>query len=684
MELQTKDNNDKKPAALKNWWLVLLVLLVWNAWLLWPRNEPEVNIPYSTFLVQVQADNVSQIHIAGSAITGKFNDPLTWPQASPVTNENSGTGDVTPNADNNGAAAAIPPVSQTYTDFATMFPSDVGDPNLLPLLESHGVTVNVEDPPTPWFALILTDGLPILLLILFVGFMGRRAAQNQANIFGFGRSRTEPHMAGDHPDVTFDDVAGSDEAKADLQEIIEFLQQPDRFRNLGARIPRGVLLVGPPGTGKTLMARAVAGEARVPFFSLSASEFVEMFVGVGASRVRDLFQHAKAAGSAIVFIDELDAVGRRRGAGVGTVNDEREQTLNQLLVEMDGFDERHEVVILAATNRPDVLDPALLRPGRFDRQVVVGLPDSRGREGILRIHSRDLRLSPDVALDLLSRTTTGFSGAELANLCNEAALIAARKNHADVSMADFGEALDRLLLGAARTLLLNDHERQVVAYHESGHALVAWMLPEADPVHKVTIIPRGRALGVTEQVPGEDHFNYSRSYLMGRLAVMLGGRTAEEIVMGDVTTGAENDLVEATRLARRMITRWGMSELGLAAFDTNEEQPFLGYDLAQGKQYSEATAARIDEAVEKLLEERHQAVRRLLTGARQKLDRLMELLLQKETIDQKDLERILGKRPVTADSTEESEKMVEQAHSVDSPLAVEVEGILAEEQAVSS
>jgi cell division protease FtsH len=395
------------------------------------------------------------------------------------------------------------------------------------------------------------------------------------------------------------------------------------------------------------MARAVAGEADVPFFNLSASEFVEMFVGVGASRVRDLFEQAKASAPAIVFIDEMDAVGRRRGAGLGTVNDEREQTLNQLLVEMDGFDERHEVIILAATNRPDVLDPALLRPGRFDRQVTIALPDRKGREGILRIHTRTLRLAPGVDLGLIARTTTGFSGADLANLCNEAALLAARNNREQVTMADFEEAVDKVLLGGIRPLLLDDRERRIIAYHESGHALVAWLIPEADPVHKVTIIPRGQALGVTEQLPGEDHYNYSKEYLLARLAVMLGGRTAEELAIGDITTGAEKDLVEATRLARRMVTRWGMGSVGLAAFQADEEQPFLGYELAQGRDYSEDTAARIDQDVQRLLEKSHETARRLLTGWREELDHLAKTLLDQETIDRDEIAQILGPRPRT-------------------------------------
>jgi cell division protease FtsH len=426
--------------------------------------------------------------------------------------------------------------------------------------------------------------------------------------------------------------------------VVEFLRHPQKYHDIGARIPRGVLLVGPPGTGKTLLARAVAGEANVPFFTISASEFVEMFVGVGASRVRSLFEQAKITAPSIIFIDELDAVGRRRGAGLGAVNDEREQTLNQLLVEMDGFDDRHEVILVAATNRPDVLDPALLRPGRFDRQIMVGLPDRKGREGILRIHTRILRLAPKVNLDVVARSTTGFSGADLANLCNEAALLAARAGHEQVTMNDFEEALDRVILGAARSTILNDHEHKVVAYHEAGHAVIAWLMPNADPVHKVTIIPRGRALGVTEQLPGEDQVNYCRDYLLTRIAVMLGGRTAEEIAIGDITTGAENDLAEATRLARRMITRWGMGALGLMTISSDEEQPFLGYELSQGRTVSEETSARIDRDVQRVLNEQHERAKKILTDARDKLDQLVSTLLREETVDQKELTKILGPR----------------------------------------
>jgi cell division protease FtsH len=492
--------------------------------------------------------------------------------------------------------------------------------------------------------LLLTECLPIVFLVAFFLLAGRQAARGQSGLFGFGRSNARRYTY-DHPVVTFADVAGAGEAKLELIEEVNFLHNPQKYHDLGARIPRGVLLVGPPGAGKTLLARAVAGEAGVPFFSISASEFVEMFVGVGASRVRDLFMQAEAAALSIVFIDEIDAVGRRRGAGVGGTNDEREQALNQLLVEMDGFDERQEVIVMAATNRPDVLDPALLRPGHFDRQVMVSIPDREGREGILRIHTEKFRLAPEVNLGLVARSTTGFSGADLANLCNEAALNPARQNRNQVTMADFDAALDKIVLGEARLRLQDPEERRIVAYHESGHALVAWHTPEADPVHKVSIMPHGRALGVTSQMPGEDHYNFSRAYLLARLAVMLGGRTAEEIVLGEVTTRAESDLSQATRLARRMVTRWGMGDLGLVAFEADEEHPFLGYELAQGRDYSEATAARIDQDVQRLLAERHEYVCRLLTEAQTSLHHLAQALLQEEAVNREALVRILGPRP---------------------------------------
>jgi len=631
-----QSNNDQSKTQLPSfkwwWWFLLLGLLIWNVVTLLPSIQPVVKLPYSDFTTQVKADNVASVTISGSDITGTFEDAITWPPA-----------DTAASQDDTSSAAKQPSDTQSYEAFTTMFPEAVGDPNLLSLLEEHNVEIDVTPQQTPWFMLLLTDGLPILLLVLVMVYMGRMAMRSQSGLFSFGRSQAR-RVSGEQSDVTFEDVAGADEAKRELEEVVDFLRNPEKYYQIGARIPRGVLLVGAPGTGKTLMARAVAGEARVPFFSLSASEFVEMFVGVGASRVRDLFTQAKAAAPAIVFIDELDAVGRRRGAGLGTVNDEREQTLNQLLVEMDGFDDRHEVIVIAATNRPDVLDPALLRPGRFDRQITVNMPDKAGREAILRIHTQGLLLDTSVDLPLLARTTTGLSGADLANLCNEAALMAARHNRARIAMVDFEEALDRILLGGVRALLLDPQDRRIVAYHEAGHALVAWLTPDADPVHKVMIIPRGQALGVTEQLPGEDHYNYSRSYLMARLAVMLGGRVAEQIALDDITTGAENDLVEATKLARRMVTRWGMGSLGPVAFQANEEQPFLGYEISQGRDYSEETAKRIDHDVQDLLAERGNHVEQLLGENRNQLDLLADTLLREETIDQDTIEKLLGPR----------------------------------------
>jgi cell division protease FtsH len=666
------DSNGRRPVPrgpeqrqnLLFWWLIFAALLAWNLFAWWPSQSDIVNIPYSTFRAQVRADNVSKVHIVGDDITGEFVKPLLWPgprqkagspTAAPppgsvsrppsaeLRNHSRGTGNAAGSSDEATRSVELTPVR--YPKFRTIFPSAVGDPNLMALLEAHHVVVDVSSSPAnSWLVSILVNWMPMLLLIGFFWWMAGKTSRAQSGMFGFGRMRARRYSS-EQPGVTFADVAGADEAKAELREEVDFLTNPGKYHELGARIPKGVLLVGPPGTGKTLMARAVAGEAGVPFFSINASEFVEMFVGVGASRVRDLFRQAKEAAPAILFIDELDAVGRRRGAGVGTVNDEREQTLNQLLGELDGFDPRREVIILAATNRPDVLDPALLRPGRFDRQVVIGLPDRKGREEILRIHARPMRLADDVNFLTLAAMTIGLSGADLANLCNEAALAAARHGGRAVTMADFDEAHDKIRLGAAHPQLIDPKERRLVAYHEGGHAIVAWFNADADPVQKVTIVPHGQALGVTEQVPGEERHNLSRSYLHARLEVMLGGRTAEEIVFGDVTTGAENDLLEATRLARRMVARWGMGKLGLVAFRTDEQQPFLGYELAQKPDYSEATAAEIDLDVRGLLEHCHEQVRRRLTESRHYLDRLVELLLEEETVGLEKLDELLGPRP---------------------------------------
>jgi len=687
------DEPPERPSrSMPFWWLLLILLLVWDAM---PNfihsNEPPVaKIPYSTFISEVQSDNVSQVGIQGSEIAGKLKQARDWhtgtgeltkvpakqaPSAAGKGADTSGKeAKTTPapsaagkGADTSGKKAKTTPAPSTshplaatamahkpdkadarvvkVVDFETVFPSSVGDPQLLPLLESHGVEVVAQPRAPHWIGLLVGSLLPTLLLVGFFWWMGRRAMGQQQSIFGAGKSQVRRYHREEVPPVTFADVAGIDAAKGQLQEVVSILKSPERYQALGARTPRGVLLAGPPGTGKTLLARAVAGEAHVPFFSISGSEFVEMFVGVGASRVRNMFQEVKAASPAILFLDELDAVGRRRGTGLGMVNDEREQTLNQLLVEMDGFDERQSVIVIAATNRPDVLDPALRRPGRFDREVVVGLPDLKGRRGILEIHTRRLSLADDVELDALASMTMGMNGAQLANLCNEAALVAAREGHPLIQRLDFEKALDRIVLGDPSPLALDDAARRVVAYHESGHALVAWLTPEADPVHKITIVPHGMALGVTEQRPTEDRYNLSRRYLTARLHVMLGGRSAEETAIGEITTGAENDLIEATRQARRMVTVWGMSELGIAAYESSGEDRFLGYELTQNRSYSEETARRIDAEVNRLLDESHQAVRALLASARDRLDRLAETLLEKETIEYTELEDLLGPRP---------------------------------------
>jgi cell division protease FtsH len=662
-----------QPAkSMSFWWLLLAILLAWNlAGLLFRSAEsPVATLPYSVFVDQVEHGNVAVVRIVGSKIGGTFVQPVSWPPAQapattspadqshtehaalPLPPGKPGTQAVNPGEkeslrkppDGWPFPPAAPLKPADYEAFLTTFPETVGDPRLLPLLETHGVQITAEQPHKPWLFTLFMNILPFALIMGFFWWMGRRALNQQSSIFNIRNSKARLFDS-EQARETFADVAGADSAKQQLQEEVDFLRHPGKYHALGARIPRGVLLAGPPGTGKTLMARAVAGEAGVPFFSISGSEFVEMFVGVGASRVRDVFQQAKQTAPAILFIDELDAVGRRRGAGLGTVNDEREQTLNQMLVEMDGFDPREKVIVIAATNRPDVLDPALLRPGRFDRQVVVDLPDAGGREGILRIHTRRIRLAEDVDLRIIAGVTIGMSGAQLASLCNEAALIAARDGHNQVQHADFETALDKLVLGDIRQLALDEKTRRVIACHEGGHALVAWLLPEADMVHKVTIVPHGQALGITEQRPGADQYNFPKCYLLARMAVLLGGRVAEELVIGDVTTGAENDLLEATRLARHMVTAWGMSELGLAAYQGASADRFLGYELGREHAYSENTAAAIDREVSRMLDVRHQEVTTLLTRERDKLERLAAHLLAHEVADNRQLEALLGPRP---------------------------------------
>ena len=482
----------------------------------------------------------------------------------------------------------------------TLIPTNY--PAIYDLLQQNGVKVEIKDTNSnPWFSL-LVQASPFILLLAFWIFMMRQMQSGGNKALSFGKSRARLHST-QQKKVTFKDVAGVEEAKEELQEIIEFLREPQKFQKLGGRIPKGVLLIGPPGTGKTLLARAIAGEASVPFFSISGSDFVEMFVGVGASRVRDLFEQGKKNAPCIIFIDEIDAVGRHRGAGLGGGHDEREQTLNQLLVEMDGFESNEGVILVAATNRPDVLDPALLRPGRFDRRVVVGRPDVDGREAILRVHTKKIPLGDNVDLSVLARGTPGLAGADLANLVNEAALNAARQNRKVVMMIDFELAKDKILMGAERkSMILSDAEKRNTAYHEAGHALVAAVMPNADPLHKVTIIPRGMALGVTMQLPIDDKHSYNKEYLEAQLAILMAGRIAEEIYMHHMTTGAGNDIERATDMARKMVCEWGMSELGPLSFGKKEEQIFLGREIAQHRDYSEETAIRIDEQVKKLVQ----------------------------------------------------------------------------------
>ncbi|HVA68898.1 MAG TPA: ATP-dependent zinc metalloprotease FtsH [Candidatus Binataceae bacterium] len=574
-------------------WLALglMFLLLFNMLSRQQVREPEEI--FSDFVSQVQKGDVSKVTIQGNVIH------------------------------------VVTAAGEHYKTYAPQ------DPDLIKLLGSKNVRIEAKPAEgDPWWMVLLVQWFPMLLLVGVWIFFMRQMQIGGGKAMSFGKSRAKLLTENTHK-VTFADVAGIDEAKDELEEIIQFLKDPKRFTRLGGRIPKGVLLVGPPGTGKTLLARAIAGEAGVPFFSISGSDFVEMFVGVGASRVRDLFVQGKKHAPCIVFIDEIDAVGRHRGAGLGGGHDEREQTLNQLLVEMDGFEANEGVILVAATNRPDVLDPALLRPGRFDRRVVVPRPDVKGREGILRVHTRKVPLSDNVDVLKLARSTPGFAGADLENLVNEAALLAARVGKERVEMVDFELAKDKVLMGAERrSLVMSLNERRNTAYHESGHALVAMMQPGADPVHKVTIIPRGMALGVTQQLPLDDRYTYSRDYLMTQLATMFGGRVAEELVFSQMTTGAGDDIEKATELARKMVCQWGMSsELGPMTFGRREEQVFLGRDIANHKDYSEHTAVEIDREVRRFVDDAYNLARRLLSENMPLLHAVSDRLLEKEVLD---------------------------------------------------
>src|SRR5579883_450456 len=623
----------KVPAGLGwAWILVLIAFLVANyllAPVLFPEKPDRITIPYTTFREQVEAGNVVEITSQGDAIQGTFREPVTYPPTP--------TGGQQP---------------RTSIHFETRLPTFV-DPQLDNLLREKGVVINArpldQGRGLLWTAL-LSFG-PALLFFALLFWMASRSQQAQAGLFGLGRSRARRYdPAADRQRVTFADVAGIDEAEAELQEIVDFLKNPEKYRRLGGTIPKGVLLVGPPGTGKTLLARAVAGEANVPFFSMSGSEFVEMIVGVGAARVRDLFEQAKKEAPAIVFVDELDAIGRRRGGAniVGGGHDEREQTLNQLLVAMDGFDAREAVIVLAATNRPDVLDPALLRPGRFDRRIAVQRPDRVGREAILKVHTRGVPLAKDVDLGEIAAATPGLVGAELRNLVNEAALLAARREKNAVSRQDFFDAMEKIVLGAERQVVMSPEDRRRVAYHESGHALLGMLIPEADPVHKVTIVPRGQALGVTYQTPSDDRHNYTESYLRARITGALGGRAAEELIFGALTTGAENDLQQATQLARQMVTRWGMSpKVGLLSLTPPDGSDYLGPggSLGIGREFSETLAATVDAETHRIVDECYDRAKKLLADHRANLESLAEALLAHESLADEAIVQAAGLQP---------------------------------------
>lgn len=563
------------------------------------KKEP----PFSEFLIEVENDQVEEVTIAGDQINGKYIDG---------------------------------------TMFKTTAPANYDD--LVNILREHKVSITVKSARNPWFSYLFT-WFPIIILILFWVFFMRQMQAGGNKALSFGKSRAKL-FSGAKKKFTFNDVAGVEEAKEELEEIIGFLKEPKRYQKLGGRIPKGVILVGAPGTGKTLLARAVAGEADVPFFSISGSDFVEMFVGVGASRVRDLFDQGKKHAPCLIFIDEIDAVGRQRGAGMGGGHDEREQTLNQLLVEMDGFDSNEGVILIAATNRPDILDSALLRPGRFDRRIVVNMPDVKGREDILKVHMKNIPLDKQVDLSVLARSTPGFSGADLANLVNEAALLAARLDQEKVTMEDMESAKDKVLMGVERkSMIISEDEKKSTSYHEAGHALIASLLPDADPIHKVTIIPRGLAMGTTQQLPLDDRYTYSKDYLEAQLSVLMGGRASEKMILGKTTTGAANDFEKATDIARKMVCQWGMSDLGPVTFGERDDLIFLGKELAMHKNFSEKTAELIDEEVKKIINRNYNRTKELLEKHRDKLINVAKALLEKEILTSEELENIIkGKK----------------------------------------
>ena len=599
--------------------IYILLALVAVAFItsLYPRTKEVESIPYSAFVQQVEAGKVSKVTISNAS---------------------------------NVIMAELKGSSQEAEKVKTVAPAN--DPKLIETLMAAGVETNVKAPDQSswWVSLLSTILVPVLIIVGLWIFMLRQAQSGSNQAMSFGKSRAKM-MVENKTSVTFQDVAGIEEAKSELQEIVDFLKNPEKFQALGARIPKGVLLVGGPGTGKTLLAKAIAGEAGVPFFSISGSDFVEMFVGVGASRVRDLFDQAKKHSPCIVFVDEIDAVGRQRGAGLGGGHDEREQTLNQLLVEMDGFEPNQSVIVIAATNRPDILDSALMRPGRFDRQIVVDPPDLNGREAILKVHVKNKPLAEGVDLKVLARRTPGFSGADLMNMANEAALIAARNNRKEVIMEDFEHAIDRVIAGPERkSRIISDKEKEIIAYHEVGHALVSKVLPHADPLHKVTIVSRGMALGLTMTIPEEDRVLTSRAQLVDRITMMLGGQVAESLIFNEITTGASNDLERATDLARRMVTEWGMSEaLGPLTFGKRQAHVFLGRDFGEDRNYSDAVASMIDNEVRRIVEDCYARAREILTTHKDKLVAISQELIKRETMDADEFDKIFsGPDPVYA------------------------------------
>jgi cell division protease FtsH len=601
-------------------WVIIFLLVVALVMLFQGgagQRQQTQDISFSQLLNDVDQGKVREVTISGNEITGHFNDNRA---------------------------------------FSTYAPND---PTLVQTLYKKNVLISARPPSdgNSWLVTLLVNGLPLIAFLGVWIFLSRQMQGAGGKAMGFGKSKAKL-LTEAHGRVTFEDVAGVDEAKEDLQEIVEFLRDPQKFQRLGGRIPRGVLLVGPPGTGKTLLARAIAGEANVPFFTISGSDFVEMFVGVGASRVRDMFEQAKKNAPCIIFIDEIDAVGRHRGAGLGGGNDEREQTLNQLLVEMDGFEANEGIILIAATNRPDVLDPALLRPGRFDRQIVVPNPDVMGREKILKVHVRKVPLAPDVDLKVIARGTPGFSGADLMNLVNEAALMAARRGKRIVTMVEFEDSKDKIMMGAERrTLVMTEQEKLLTAYHEGGHAIVALNVTATDPVHKATIIPRGRALGMVMQLPERDKLSMSYEQMTSRLAVLMGGRVSEEIIFGKdkVTSGAQSDIEQATKLARAMVTRWGFSdELGTVMYGENQEEVFLGYSMGRQQNISEATSQKIDAEVRRLVESGLAEARRIITEKRQDLETLAQGLLEYETLSGEEIIGLLKGRPPVRETGDET------------------------------